>query len=193
MAATMAPANCATKYPGTRFTGNRLFNGLTNSEIGTRLFVSPRTVKAIWPTSFSPSRSLLQASFIGSRRTASNRPLRVGNAYCLRTAAVLFLPSMAAAHFPTFRGRTHECAVLDHLLETVRSGHSGVLVIRGEAGVGKTALLWYITAQAADFQVAKIIGNEAERELPFAALHGLCGPLLDHLARTFHEAGVNTG
>jgi DNA-binding CsgD family transcriptional regulator len=80
-----------------------------------------------------------------------------------------------------FWGRTSEREMLDGLLEDVRRGRSGVLVIRAEAGAGKTALLRYAGGQAAGFRVGQIAGVEAEMELPFAGLHQLCGPMLAHL------------
>ena len=88
---------------------------------------------------------------------------------------------MAAQRLSAFRGRTSERQTLDRLLETVRGGHSAVLVIRGEAGVGKTALLRYAARQASGFRIAQIAGVEAEMELPFAGLHQLCAPLLEKL------------
>jgi DNA-binding CsgD family transcriptional regulator len=88
---------------------------------------------------------------------------------------------MAVQRPPVFLGRAGERAVLDRLLETVRRGHSAVLVIRGEAGIGKTALVRYIARQAAGFRVAQIAGVEAEMELPFAGLHRLCSPMLSRL------------
>ena len=83
---------------------------------------------------------------------------------------------------PAFRGRLRERRVLDQLLDGVRGGESAVLVIRGEAGVGKTALLHYCARQAAGCRVAQIAGVESELELPFAALHQLCHPMLGGLA-----------
>lgn len=80
-----------------------------------------------------------------------------------------------------FFGRAAERGVLDALLEGARDGRSEVLVIRGEAGIGKTALLRYAARQAAGFRVAEVAGVEAEMELPFAAVHQLCAPLLDRL------------
>src|SRR4029077_12150554 len=80
-----------------------------------------------------------------------------------------------------FRGRASEREVLDRLLETARSGQSSVLVVRGEAGVGKTALLRYAARQASGFRVAQIAGVESEMELAFAGLHQLCVPMLDRL------------
>src|SRR5438105_15261187 len=80
-------------------------------------------------------------------------------------------------------GRRDECAVLDRLLEGARGGASGVLVLRGEAGVGKTALLDYATRSASDMLVVRASGVESEMELAFAALHQLCAPLLDRLER----------
>jgi DNA-binding CsgD family transcriptional regulator len=88
---------------------------------------------------------------------------------------------MALQRPPAFRGRTSEREVLDRLLENVRAGQSAVLVIRGEAGMGKTALLRYVARQAAGFRVAQISGVEAEMELPFAGLHQLCAPMLSQL------------
>ena len=77
--------------------------------------------------------------------------------------------------------RTGEREVLDRLLANVRGGQSAVLVIRGEAGIGKTALLRYAARQASGFRVAQVTGVEAEMELPFAGIHQLCAPLLDQL------------
>ena len=88
---------------------------------------------------------------------------------------------MAAQRPPPFWGRNRERQVLDRLLENVRRGGSAVLVIRGEAGVGKTALLRYCARQASGFRVAQIAGVEAEMELPFAGLHQLCAPMFDRL------------
>jgi DNA-binding CsgD family transcriptional regulator len=87
--------------------------------------------------------------------------------------------------YPTTRllGRRRECAVLDELLGNARTGTSGVLVVRGEAGIGKTALLDYAAGRATGFRVARVGGVESEMELPFAGLHLLFGPLLDRLER----------
>src|SRR3954465_7654075 len=81
------------------------------------------------------------------------------------------------------RGRRDECAVLDRLLDGARSGRSGALVLEGEAGVGKTALLDYAIASAPDLRVLGAVGVESEMELAFAALHQLCAPVLDRLER----------
>ena len=80
-----------------------------------------------------------------------------------------------------FLGRTSEREMLDRLVANVRGGQSAVLTIRGEAGVGKTALLRYAVRQAAELRVVQIAGVEAEMELPFAGAHQLCAPLLDRL------------
>jgi DNA-binding CsgD family transcriptional regulator len=77
--------------------------------------------------------------------------------------------------------RTSEREVLDGLLARARECESAVLVIRGEAGVGKTTLLRYVARHASGFRVAQVTGAEAEMELPFAGIHQLCAPLLDHL------------
>src|SRR5580700_3976512 len=70
---------------------------------------------------------------------------------------------------------------LDFLLRALRRGESGSLVIRGEAGVGKTALLEYLTQRAADCRVISVTAVQWEVELAFAALHQLCAPILDGL------------
>jgi DNA-binding CsgD family transcriptional regulator len=88
---------------------------------------------------------------------------------------------MAVQRPPAFLGRSGERDVLDRLLETVRGGKSAVLVIRGEPGIGKTALVRYAFEQADGFRVAQIAGVEAEMELPFAGLHRLCAPMLGQL------------
>jgi DNA-binding CsgD family transcriptional regulator len=84
---------------------------------------------------------------------------------------------------PALRGRRSECASLDRLLEDVRGGQSRVLVLRGDAGVGKTALLDYLAASASGCRIARSVGVESEMELAFAGLHQLCAPMLPHLAR----------
>jgi hypothetical protein len=73
--------------------------------------------------------------------------------------------------------------VLDRLIEAVRAGESRALVVRGEPGVGKTALLEYIAEQAAGCRVARAAGVQSEMELAFAGLHQLCAPMLDRLER----------
>src|SRR3954465_9924233 len=88
---------------------------------------------------------------------------------------------MVGTRGPGFLGRTTEREVLDGLLARVREGESEVLVIRGEAGIGKTALLRYAARQASGFQVAQLTGGEAEMELPFAGIHQLWATLPDHL------------
>src|SRR5918911_2895240 len=80
-------------------------------------------------------------------------------------------------------GRRSECEALDRLVATVRAGRSAVLVIRGEAGVGKSALLACLVEAASGCRVARAAGVESEMELPFAGLHQLCGPMLDRLDR----------
>ncbi len=85
---------------------------------------------------------------------------------------------MAATPAPAFRGRERERQALDRLLTSVHNGESAVLVIRGEAGIGKTALMHYSARQASGCRVARIAGVESEMDLPFAALHQLCAPMI---------------
>src|ERR1700726_4303682 len=77
--------------------------------------------------------------------------------------------------------RQTERAALDGLLGDLRSGSGRALMVRGEAGVGKSALLEYVAGAAADMRVARSAGVESEMELAFASVHQLCVPLLDRL------------
>ena len=78
-------------------------------------------------------------------------------------------------------GRKAELARVERLLREVRAGRSQALVITGEAGVGKTALLEHLVDAASGCRVARVAGVQAEAELAFGALHQLCTPLLDQL------------
>jgi DNA-binding CsgD family transcriptional regulator len=82
---------------------------------------------------------------------------------------------------PGFLDRRRECAVLDELLDAVRRRRGGVVVVRGEAGIGKTALLDYAAGAARDVNLVRVAGVESELELAFAVLHQLCTPILDRL------------
>jgi DNA-binding CsgD family transcriptional regulator len=79
------------------------------------------------------------------------------------------------------RGRADECATLDELLSAVRSGRSGALVVRGEAGCGKSALLDYVSSRSDGCRLDRAAGVESEMELAFATLHQLCMPVLDRV------------
>jgi DNA-binding CsgD family transcriptional regulator len=81
------------------------------------------------------------------------------------------------------RGRRRECDLLDRLLDSVRAGESRVLVVSGEPGVGKTALLNYLVEQASGCRMAHAAGVESEMELVYAGLHQLLTPMLDRLER----------
>jgi DNA-binding CsgD family transcriptional regulator len=80
-------------------------------------------------------------------------------------------------------GRDAERDTLDRLVAAVRAGESRALMLSGEAGVGKTALLDYLAGNASGCRVVRIAGCQSEMELAFAALHQLCAPLLDSLTR----------
>src|SRR4051812_25073975 len=81
------------------------------------------------------------------------------------------------------RGRRNERYALDRRLQRVRAGESSVLVLRGEAGIGKTALLEYIADRAPGCRIVRVAGVDSEMELAFAGLHQLCAPMLDGLDR----------
>ena len=91
-------------------------------------------------------------------------------------------PSSDRVRQRSLRGRADERAALDGLLADVRRGESRSLILRGEAGIGKTALLEYLVASASDLTVARAVGVEWEMELAFAGLHQLCAPMLDRLS-----------
>src|SRR5438034_2345835 len=78
-------------------------------------------------------------------------------------------------------GRRSECDVLDRLIDAVGAGESRALVLRGEAGVGKTALLEYVVERAPGFRVVHAAGVQSEMELPFAGLNELLASMLDRL------------
>src|SRR5215217_3699295 len=82
---------------------------------------------------------------------------------------------------PLLRGRRSECEALDRLLDGVRAGHSGALVLPGEAGVGKTALLEYLVRRSSGCRILRAAGAEFEMELAYAALHQLCASLVDRI------------
>ena len=101
----------------------------------------------------------------------------------------------------TLLGREREREVLDRLLDGARAGRGGVLVMHGEPGVGKTALLEYAVEAGTEFRIARAAGVEAEMELPFAAVQQLCSPFLElgqRLPQPQHDAldvafGLRTG
>lgn len=83
-------------------------------------------------------------------------------------------------------GRRTECESLDNLLVEVRDGRSAALLVHGEAGIGKTALLEYVLRNATGCQVGRVTGVESEMEMAFGGLHQLCAPFLDHTDRLPH-------
>ncbi|WP_377266840.1 AAA family ATPase [Peterkaempfera sp. SMS 1(5)a] len=104
-------------------------------------------------------------------------------------------------HPAVFLGRRAECALFDRWQDAVRSGRGGALVVLGEPGIGKSALLDHMASTAVGFQVVRAAGVEAEAELPFGVLHQVCAPLLatlEHLPAPQQDAlaaafGLRTG
>ena len=80
-------------------------------------------------------------------------------------------------------GRRAECETLDQVVADVVAGRSRAVVLRGEAGVGKSALLRYLTGRTAEWHVSTAVGVESEMELAYSGLHQLCAPMLDDLER----------
>ena len=93
-------------------------------------------------------------------------------------APPLELKEMSTIRGLGFLGRTQERERLDGMLAEARGGRSAVLVIRGEPGIGKTALLRYAARQASGLRITEVQGIQAEMELPFAGIHRLCSPML---------------
>src|SRR5579864_1139297 len=92
-------------------------------------------------------------------------------------------PSRGRQRAPELRGRVDERGFLDRLIDAVRAGQSQALVLSGEAGVGKTALLGYLAGHTPGCRVVRATGVQCEMELAFAGLQQLCKPLLDRLDR----------
>jgi DNA-binding CsgD family transcriptional regulator len=93
------------------------------------------------------------------------------------------VPSPVRSPSGQLLGRERERAALDRLLEAAAGGDGGVLVVQGEPGVGKTALLEYAGEAGRDFRVVQTVGVEGEMELPYAALQQLCSPILELMQR----------
>jgi len=91
------------------------------------------------------------------------------------------MSNQVGGHGRPLHGRSGECETLRSLIAAVESGSSQVLVLRGEAGVGKTALLQYATESAGGFRCVEVAGVQSDMELPFAAVQQLCAPLMDHV------------
>lgn len=78
-------------------------------------------------------------------------------------------------------GRRSECEALDTLLADALAGRSRVIVLRGDAGIGKSALLRHVSERVGGWHVARAVGVESEMELAFSSLHQLCASMVDHL------------
>ena len=98
-----------------------------------------------------------------------------------RIGAPMQNPLSGPGRGTSLRGRSDECTLLTELVAAIRRGEGRSLVLRGEAGVGKTALLDYLVESASDLTVVRAVGVESEMELAFASLHQLCAPMLDRL------------
>ena len=122
------------------------------------------------------------------------RPLDPASDAPVRSVTTAVPPPARAGAAPEhrLRGRRGERETLDRLVASVRAGNSRTLVVRGEAGAGKTALLEYLLQHAWGCRVAQAAGVETEMELPFAGLHQLCAPFLDRLERLPESAARRT-
>jgi hypothetical protein len=91
--------------------------------------------------------------------------------------------SVSTAEPAELLGRAEECAALDRLLKEALAGESRVIVLRGDAGVGKSALIRCLSARTAGWRIATVVGVESEMELACSGVHQLCTPLLGYLER----------
>src|SRR5712672_1709040 len=112
-----------------------------------------------------------------SRPPAATPRRRASNVGAGQMATHSPVPGRAAQ----LRGRRSELGVLDRLIEAVRAGESRALVLVGEPGAGKTALLDYLAGRASGCRVARVAGVQSEMELAFAGLQQLCAPMLDRV------------
>jgi DNA-binding NarL/FixJ family response regulator len=121
------------------------------------------------------------ASFDGAVQVAP-RVSGLSSAEAVTPASAALMRDGVVAHAELL-GRSRECAVLDGLVAAVRRGEGRSLLLRGEAGIGKSALLEHLVRSAPDLLVLEAAGVESEAELAYASLHQLCGPLLNHIGR----------
>jgi DNA-binding CsgD family transcriptional regulator len=119
---------------------------------------------------------------LDTRWPGSTDHLRVAVARPQRERDQVHDPVIGRRHM-SLLGRSHERGVIDRLVREASGGQSGALVLRGEHGVGKTALLHYAVESASGLTVVRSVGVQSEMELPFAALHQLCAPMLHRLDR----------
>ena len=133
------------------------------------------------------------------RKPAPTNVSRPGTKKLLAASLIPRVDGASDCHEETvLRGRRRERKVLQRLLEGVRTGESRALVLRGEPGVGKTALLEYVVERAPG-RVMRAAGVQSEMELAFAGLHQLCSPMMDRLEcvpapqRTRAERGAGAG
>jgi DNA-binding CsgD family transcriptional regulator/tetratricopeptide (TPR) repeat protein len=91
------------------------------------------------------------------------------------------MASTSHAAAPRLLGRQPHCDAIDRLVRDLHAGSSRALVLRGEAGIGKTALLDHLVTRAASSRIERAAGVESEMELPFAGLHQLCARLIDRM------------
>jgi hypothetical protein len=136
--------------------------------------------------SFRPSAARLRTP-IGAVSVAERRPRGRWSASATGRRSHSSLSEMSSPELKLrdvrLVGREPECGVIDGLLDGVSRGESGSLVVRAEAGMGKTALLRYATERAVGMTVLSVTGVEAESDLGFAGLYSLVRPIVDELPR----------
>src|SRR5438445_643271 len=143
-------------------------------------WLAPCQARSIRSPPISSVRRSSNVSSFGGRAGSSSRSSRRRVSSCPMRATFLSnrndAPPWSAGRL---LGRQRERAVLERLLDTAREGHGAVLVVYGEPGVGKTALLEYAVESGEDFRIVRTVGAEGEMELDYAALQQLCSPILE--------------
>ena len=156
----------------------------------------PDQLPALWVVA-DPEREQLRVGGVSGQRPGSARPLTLAtrdlavedvrpatNRVFLHAAAARARPIGGDVSVPrVLVGRDRERSAIDRLLADAHDGLSGSLVVRGEAGFGKTALLGYAADSAQGMRVLRVTGARAERDLAFAGLHALLWPIIEELPR----------
>jgi DNA-binding CsgD family transcriptional regulator len=152
---------------------------------------APRGANGCAGTPTAPSRRSFRATSDEPRLLAGLHSIETLNPEaCLRGRSLRHAlrgmdgePPLVLSSGRRLLGRDHERGALDRLVDGARRGRGGVLVIHGEPGVGKSALLEYAEGARPDVRIARTIGVEAEMELPFVAIQQLCVPFLELMVR----------
>ena len=179
------PRSASSSTPGH---ARLLVNGCRRGERGPRLDHRDRPrrgVGTVWPGDVARVHACARLASREIRRRSRRRSARWDEVGVLGRGPSRAVSRLRYEHTIAFvlYGRDPERAQIGALLEAARASRSGALVLRGEAGIGKSALLEDARERAGDMQVLAARGVESEAELPFAGLHQLLRPALGHVER----------